>query len=146
MCKPGECQFLRLRPVNNLLCPVEAIKRRLIVCKKFGLKTLFSYQEEGTGPMHLTKDTATRILGAAWASGGITSISGHSFRVGGASFRAAVGVSTQEICLIGRWISNCYKLYIRPYSQEEVEESANLMAELNEIWEAQTKEQQAGRR
>ncbi|PLW57106.1 hypothetical protein PCANC_01897 [Puccinia coronata f. sp. avenae] len=28
-CQPGETQLIRLRPMNNLLCPVEAVKRRI---------------------------------------------------------------------------------------------------------------------
>jgi hypothetical protein len=92
------------------------VKRRLIAGKKLGLKTLFSFQEEGAEATHLKKDATTRVLGAAWAAGKITTITGHSFRVGGASFRAAIGVPVQEICQIGRWVSDCYELYIRPYT------------------------------
>jgi hypothetical protein len=42
-CKPGETQKIKLRPLTNLLCPVEAVKKRLTACRKFGLPTLFSY-------------------------------------------------------------------------------------------------------
>ncbi|PLW51802.1 hypothetical protein PCANC_05578 [Puccinia coronata f. sp. avenae] len=70
----------------------------------------------------------------AWAKGGFNDITGHSFRVGGASFRNAMDVSPTEICFLGRWVFNCYQLYIREYSKEEIDKSTALLAELDTCW------------
>jgi hypothetical protein len=45
-----------------------------------------------------------------------------------------MGFRAKEICKIGRWVLNCYQLYIRPYSQQEVEESIDLLAKLDLLW------------
>jgi hypothetical protein len=133
--KPGELQHIRLNALGNLLCPVEAVKRRLAEAN--GKETsLFGYSEPNETRTHLTKDAVTRILAMIWADGHFTGISGHSFRVGGASLRNALGVPVDEICLLGRWVSECYKLYIRPYSPEEVAESVSLMKDLDLAWQA----------
>ena len=41
-----------------------------------------------------------------------TQFHGHSFRKGGATSLAKAGVSDSVIQLVGRWASECYKLYI----------------------------------
>ncbi|PLW09349.1 hypothetical protein PCANC_23461 [Puccinia coronata f. sp. avenae] len=140
-CKPGETQEIRLRALENLLCPVEAVKRRLALCKKHNLPTLFSYAGPGGKNIHLTKDSVVKTLSVAWEEGRFKNLTGHSFRVGGASLRFAMGVEVKEICQIGRWASNCYELYIRPYTKVEEKESTDLLAQLNNLWasEAQPK-------
>ncbi|KNF05460.1 hypothetical protein PSTG_01270 [Puccinia striiformis f. sp. tritici PST-78] len=103
-CKPGEVQRIRLNPLNNMLCPVEAIK----------------------------------TLSKIWAEGDFGPLSGHSFRVGGASLRNALGVDIQEICRLGRWVSECYKLYLRQYTPREKAEAVRLMNELDCCWSNST--------
>jgi hypothetical protein len=95
---------------------------------------LFSFVNEKGEVTHLTKDLTTQTLKDSWAKGGFNDITGHSFRVGGASFRNAMDVSPTEICFLGRWVFNCYQLYIREYSKEEIDESTALLAELNACW------------
>jgi hypothetical protein len=133
--KPGEVQHIHLNPLDNLLCPVEAVKRRLAEAK--GKETsLYGYFDQSHTRVHLTKDTVTRTLAAAWTDGNFSGISGHSFRVGGASLRNALGVPIDEICCLGRWVSECYKLYIRPYSPAEVSDSLSLMRDLDLSWQS----------
>jgi hypothetical protein len=133
--KPGVNQHIRLSTLNNMLCPVAAVKRRL--ADAANRKTsLFGYFDQDNTRIHLTKDSVTRTLALAWAEGKFSGISGHSFRVGGASLRNALEVPIEEICLIGRWVSECYKLYIRPYSQEEIAEAITLMGDLDRSWQA----------
>ncbi|EFP91219.2 uncharacterized protein PGTG_16410 [Puccinia graminis f. sp. tritici CRL 75-36-700-3] len=133
--KPGEVQHIHLNPLDNLLCPVEAVKRRLADAK--GIETsLYGYFDHANSRVHLTKYVVTRTLATAWAQGNFSGISGHSFRVGGASLRNALGVPINEICSLGRWVSDCYKLYIRPYSPAEVSDSLSLMSDLDLSWQA----------
>jgi hypothetical protein len=56
-CKPGECQFLQLQPLKNLVCPVEAIKRRLLAYQESNMQTLFSYPDGPGEETYLTKDS-----------------------------------------------------------------------------------------
>ncbi|PLW18301.1 hypothetical protein PCANC_16414 [Puccinia coronata f. sp. avenae] len=112
-CKPGETQKIKLQPLTNLLCP------------------LFRDRMEA---VHLTKDIVIKAPSAVWQQGGFQNLTGHSFCVGGASLRTAMGFRAKEICKIGRWVLNCYELYIRPYSQQEVEESIDLLAKLDLLW------------
>ena len=42
-----------------------------------------------------------------------TAYSGHSFRIGGATSASLADVADQEIQMLGRWKSDCYKTYVR---------------------------------
>ncbi|KAA1077931.1 hypothetical protein PGT21_024184 [Puccinia graminis f. sp. tritici] len=133
--KPGELQRIHLNPLDNILCPVEAVKRRL--ANAAGKETsLYGYFNLNNTRVHLTKDTVTRTLAAVWAEGNYSGISGHSFRVGGASLRNALGVPIDKICVLGQWVSDCYKLYIQPYSPMKVSDSISLMRDLDLSWQA----------
>ena len=44
---------------------------------------------------------------------------GHSFRIGGATSLAKRGVPSHIIQIMGRWRSECYKLYIR-FTHKEI--------------------------
>ncbi|PLW50442.1 hypothetical protein PCASD_01465 [Puccinia coronata f. sp. avenae] len=102
--KPGEIQTIKLRPILSQLCPVEAIRR------------------------HLAKpSSAGDSIFAAWNTLYRPKLSGHSFKVGGASLRHAVGVKIDDIKSLGRWTSDCYQQYIKPLSQEEVTTSLSLL-------------------
>ncbi|OAV88931.1 hypothetical protein PTTG_06976 [Puccinia triticina 1-1 BBBD Race 1] len=118
---PGKPQLIVLSTQRGVLCPVKAVKRRLA---KIGTArtSLFGYQLDGQR-VHLTRRDAVSRIQQAVAAGGHDIVLGHSFRVGGASLRFALGTSTGDICSLGRWSSACYKLYIRPYSAEDTRRS-----------------------
>ncbi|OAV97503.1 hypothetical protein PTTG_09228, partial [Puccinia triticina 1-1 BBBD Race 1] len=111
---PGETQCIVLNGQPNKLCPVRAVLRRLKEADG-AVTSLFGYHLDGAR-QHLTRGRVTRVAHAIWELGGFHGITGHSFRVGGASLRFALGISAEEICTIGRWKSNAYLLYIREYS------------------------------
>ncbi|KAA1138733.1 hypothetical protein PGTUg99_035631 [Puccinia graminis f. sp. tritici] len=122
---PGRPQLVTLAKQRHVLCPVMAIRRRLSLSE--GARTsLFGY-----GPIeqrrHLTRNRSVARLEAVLVGGGFTGLKGHSFRVGGASFRAAFGMSHPDICLLGRWRSDCYKLYLRDYSPEDLKKTRALV-------------------
>ncbi|KAA1098826.1 hypothetical protein PGTUg99_007448 [Puccinia graminis f. sp. tritici] len=129
-CAPGETQEIQLRKLGMKLCPLEAVGRRLANAK--GVTTsLFGFQANGKR-QHLTRNVVVTTIKKVWTNNNLEGLSGHSFRVGGASLRAAMGVPVEEICSLGRWTSNCYKLYLRPYSLAEVAESKALLRRLTD--------------
>ncbi|EHS63893.1 uncharacterized protein PGTG_20875 [Puccinia graminis f. sp. tritici CRL 75-36-700-3] len=131
--QPGKPQEIVLHSLKNMLCPVLAIKRRLEEAD--GAKTsLFGFSRDGVR-RHMTRSIAVNRIQLVLRAGGFEGLLGHSFRVGGASLRYALGTPVEEICLLGRWISNCYRLYIREYSVEDKLDSKRILDELNELWE-----------
>lgn len=128
--KPGVAQPILLIRQPNKLCPVEAILRRLktTVCSD---DSLFGYLTDEGIRKNLTRSVVVSRCRQVWHNFGWDSISGHSFRVGGASLRAALGVDHIDIKKLGRWTSDCYKLYIRDYSNEEMTKTLSILKALN---------------
>ncbi|EFP82274.1 uncharacterized protein PGTG_07671 [Puccinia graminis f. sp. tritici CRL 75-36-700-3] len=101
---PGKPQQMVLHSLKNMLCPVLAIKQRLEEAD--GKETsLFGFYSDGTRK-HLTRAIAVNRIQLVLRSGGFDGLLGHSFRVGGASLRFALGTPAEEICILGR---------LRPY-------------------------------
>jgi hypothetical protein len=98
--KPGEVQKLWLKTQGNLLCPIEALKRRKIEVGN-PEATLFGYQSETGQQTNLTRSEVVKELTRVWKLGGYSNLTGHSFRVGGASFSTAMGVPVEEIKKLG---------------------------------------------
>ncbi|OAV93348.1 hypothetical protein PTTG_27374 [Puccinia triticina 1-1 BBBD Race 1] len=118
-----------------MLCPIEAVTRRLI--EAGGFKTsLFGYYKDGVRH-HLTKAVVVSKIQSVLRRGGFDGYLGHSFRVGGASLRFAFKKRIEDICDVGRWKSSCYKLYIRDYSMEDLEEARKILRELKIVWKGQ---------
>jgi hypothetical protein len=115
-----------------MLCPVEALQRRLKESLD-PLSALFGYQGDN-GWVNLTKAEVMKTLGAAWKEEGTKGLTGHSFRVGGASFRNAMEVPVPEIMKLGKWESGCYSLYLRKYKPGEVKQTKALIKELDRVW------------
>lgn len=121
-------QFLRLNAQPNILCPVKAIKRRLLLMTS-PEDALFAYGDNDR--TNLTRSRVVTLCTKVWIGQGWLGLSGHSFRVGGASLRAALGVPHDDIKQIGRWTSDCYKLYLRVYSPEVKARTLALLTYLN---------------
>jgi hypothetical protein len=81
--------------------------------------SLFGYDHNGT-QINLTKRWANEVLSAAWQHIEKPGLSGHSFRVGGASLQHAAGINIDQIKSLGRWTSGCYKVYIKTLSPEDL--------------------------
>ncbi|EFP81839.1 uncharacterized protein PGTG_08088 [Puccinia graminis f. sp. tritici CRL 75-36-700-3] len=121
---PGEPQLITLAKQRHILCPVLAIKQRLSSAE--GARTsLFGYGAV-YHRRHLTRKQAVARLETVLENGGYAGLMGHSFRVGGASFCAAFGMSISDICLLGRWKSDSYKLYLRDYSSDDLKKTKAL--------------------
>ncbi|KAA1075483.1 hypothetical protein PGTUg99_014794 [Puccinia graminis f. sp. tritici] len=132
-CAPGSAQVIFLHSLNHMLCPVMAVKRRIDKARSEDT-SLFGYRKSSQGRTHLTKSAVRRVLSSSWNRLGYPDLTGHSFRVGGASLRHAVGVPVEEICMLGRWTSNCYKLYLRVYPEREVVATLELLKNLELAW------------
>ncbi|KAA1099237.1 hypothetical protein PGTUg99_050287 [Puccinia graminis f. sp. tritici] len=124
----GNTQQLFLTTTNNKLCPVKALINRITGGSP--TDSLFGITGEA-GRTNLTKSYCTRRLQAAWQSLGLYDLSGHSFRVGGASLRNALEVEIDTICKLGRWKSSCYKLYIKAYSAEDLRVTLCILEKLD---------------
>ncbi|EFP76753.2 uncharacterized protein PGTG_02214 [Puccinia graminis f. sp. tritici CRL 75-36-700-3] len=129
---PGTPQLITLGKQKHALCPVDAIKRRLAAAE--GKQTsLFGYDVNGSR-RHITRRKAVSRLETVLSSGGFSGLKGHSFRVGGASLRAALGMSWNDLCTLGRWKSDCYKLYIRQYNTTDLSHTRALLREFRRSW------------
>ena len=99
--------------------------------------SLFGFNVAGAR-RHLTRRAVINKLAEVFAAGGNRGILGHSFRVGGASFRHALGMNKDDVCRLGRWVSRCYTLYIREYSEEDLKRTKSLLSALREdqvVWD-----------
>ncbi|EHS63447.1 uncharacterized protein PGTG_21579 [Puccinia graminis f. sp. tritici CRL 75-36-700-3] len=139
---PGEEQLIQLHRLPHMLCPILAINRRLSEAKQFvetnGETSLFGFAGPDGSRTHLTKPAATRALDKIWKAQRLKGVSGHSFRVGGASIQKAFGVPDEQIFSRGRWTSDCYKLYLREFPPDELEATFSLLNRLEECWTRST--------
>jgi len=88
------------------ICPVRALKNMLRL-RTDNMDTLFVMKDGATF-------TRTRFLTLlAIHLPNIPHISGHSFRAGGATWAANLGLSELDICRMGRWSSQAFRRYIR---------------------------------
>lgn len=104
---------VHLAATRTATCPVAAMARYLA----------FSPAPTAGSPLFtlhsgrpLTRDFLTVVLRQLLVAAGIPcpdQYAGHSFRIGAATSAAAANVPDWLIQTMGRWASNCYKLYIR---------------------------------
>lgn len=127
--KAGQSQIILLNAQPNVLCPLAAVQRRLATSLAPS-DSLFGYWDSD-GRINLTRSAVLRRCKDVWDAEGWTSLSGHSFRVGGASLRNALGVAHTDIQTLGRWTSTCYLIYLRTYSADEVRRTTALINLIN---------------
>lgn len=125
----GEIQEIHLCRQESILDPVSAVQHLLHSTGASEDDDLFSYPTN-TGRRVLTKARCQRIFTTVWNSSTESTLTGHSFRVGGASLRWNLGVPIADIVKIGRWRSKAYKIYLRRYSDEVLRETRRLLTEL----------------
>ena len=111
-----------VRLVKNFspLCPVTALHKYLS-CTKSANGPLFAFQDG----RYLTRRTFTAILNQVKPAH-IPSMSTHSFRIGAATTAAAAGHPRWLIQAMGRWSSDCYKVYLRIPEQTRWSVSADM--------------------
>ncbi|XP_066286545.1 integrase/recombinase xerD homolog [Branchiostoma lanceolatum] len=91
------------------LCPVKAM-RELFLSRRHKQGPLFRFQSGA----FLTRTKLTKIMREALQMLGINAsqYASHSFRKGAATTAAEKGLPSWLIQILGRWSSECYKLYI----------------------------------
>ena len=106
--QPFELVLIKQR--NVTICPVQALRDYL---------TIRGYHD---GPLFclpnlepVSRDLFTKYLKLNLSFCGLNTdlYKSHSFRIGGATYYAELGLSDEQIRLIGRWKSNAFKKYIR---------------------------------
>lgn len=125
----GEIQEIYLQTQPLLLDPVSAIRRLIKDTNATDDDPVFSYPK-GNKRVTLTKTRCQRLFSDVWKSQTGCILTGHSFRVGGASLRWNLNSPLEEIIKVGRWKSKAYKLYIREYSKEDLLETLKILANL----------------
>ena len=103
-------QSLTVARCPSLLCPVSAMQQYFILAKPRS-GPLFYF----ASGRYLTRSSVTHLLRDSARSAGLPheSLKGHSFRIGAASAAAAAGLPDWLIKVLGRWLSDCYQIYIR---------------------------------
>jgi hypothetical protein len=129
---PGGKQLLLLAEQPHILCPVRAIRRRLADAGTS--RTLLFGCETADGRLHLTRRATVDRIQQVLEANRETRLLGHSFRVGGASLRHALGMPDAEIQTLGRWTSRCYLLYLRPYSWSDLSRTHAILRNIVANW------------
>lgn len=108
--RSGVTILIARAPAGSTTCPVTAMKHLFLLDPKEPTAPLFS---DSLG-VALSRKSFVTTLKLRLAQIGLDQslYSGHSFRRGAATSAASVGYSDFEIQLLGRWRSDCYKLYI----------------------------------
>lgn len=109
---PGELQFLHLTSQPNRLDPINILHALLDQIPGGPNDPLFPGVSPGK-PMHRS------LVSTFLKANGPTDShqwSGHSLRIGGASFQIYAGRSVKSLMRLGRWKSSAYKVYVNKYS------------------------------
>lgn len=125
----GEIQEIHCQHQDSLLDPVGAVKRLIDCTGATEDDNLFSYPMNGRC-VTLSKARAMKLFDDVWKDRVGSKLTGHSFRVGGASLRWNLDTPIDEIVKVGRWKSKAYKLYIREFTEQELCETVNLLKDL----------------
>jgi hypothetical protein len=121
----GEVQYLQLQPMQSYLCPTRAVQR----CLQDTMTPSDSFFGFSTpkGRMNLTKRQVNALLAMAWAVIGKEGLTGHSFCIGGATLRHAIGIWIDDIKSLVWWTTDCYKRYTKEISQAEIDKVLQIL-------------------
>ncbi|VDB90881.1 unnamed protein product [Peniophora sp. CBMAI 1063] len=114
--KQGEIQKIFLTAQGEY-CPLAALQNLARVVPAEADDPLFSWVDSTGSIRPMTRSAALSSLNEITQRHGWGTAFGHSFRIGGASFYLAQGVSPEIVRLAGRWKSLAYETYIRAFEQ-----------------------------
>lgn len=98
---------------SQIICPVSNLSRYLTWRPQTSDPSLFVHG--GGGPVSRASFSAMMLKALQVANVQTSSYSTHSFRSGGATELFMNGASEQQIKNQGRWKSDAYKTYVRPF-------------------------------
>ena len=112
-------QTIKLVWKKSALCMVAAFIQRL---KEAGLAntSLFGFKA-GSTQYNLTRVSVVMCVQRIMNNGSFVGLMSHSFHLGGASLRYTLRFLVEKIRKLGRWKYDCYQLYIKQYTEAEME-------------------------
>lgn len=125
--KHGEIQTIHLRAQPNRLDPINALFEVLNRVPGTPNSPLFPRKGWKTP---LSRSHVTNFLKANGPAEDVF-WSGHSLRIGGASFQSNMGRGVKSLKALGCWKSSAYELYIRKYSHRELTDTKLLARHLH---------------
>lgn len=130
--KPGEVQRIHLRRQSSLLDPVSMLEEWFAYRARKQSEEIFSLMVNGRR-RRLGKQSMINHLRSIWnanRSAKKQMLHGHSFRIGGASLRWNLGADKDEVKRCGRWASDAYMVYLRKFSNKELEKTKKMLIDL----------------
>lgn len=130
--KPGEIQAIHLQRQNSVLDPVSMLEEWFAFKPRKSSDEIFSVWV-GDRKQRLGKQATINRFRSVWNARRQKNkqlLHGHSFRIGGASLRWNLGAEREEVKRCGRWASNAYLVYLRKFSDKEMEKTRKLLQEL----------------
>lgn len=127
---PGKIQWIHLQRQNSTLDPVRALYDLRNTRQSKPSDPLFRWEDKGRFVV-LTKQAAINWFVSVWRTSkkvkrGVD-LSGHSFRIGGASLRWNLGAARKELMQTGRWKSDTYRVYIRKFSSHVLRQTKAIL-------------------
>ncbi|KAF9442291.1 DNA breaking-rejoining enzyme [Macrolepiota fuliginosa MF-IS2] len=113
---PGVSQQVFLVQRKSL-CPLAALANLIRVTPAGATDPLFSWRDRSQRIRPMVGKKALTRIAEILEPRGYGTLFGHSFRIGGASYYLAQGVSPEIVRLAGRWRSLAYETYVRAFEQ-----------------------------
>lgn len=97
---------------GSIICPITAMRNYLSIRQS---DSPYLFVLEGGTPLHRTVFNTQLKLALSYVGIPTTNFTSHSFRIGGATNALLSGYSMAQIQQLGRWRSNAFIKYLRPY-------------------------------
>jgi hypothetical protein len=115
---PGQIQHVFL--AHQAQCSLVATLLHMFHITPAQLTDLpFSWRDDHNEIRPLTRSAFLKRINSILIPRGIRTSFGHSFRIGGACFFLARGKDPQLIQLAGRWRSQAWQVYARPFALQQ---------------------------
>jgi hypothetical protein len=107
----GETTYLFRQ--EDELDPITALNHHISFSRLLPLQLIASFRRPDGSIVHMSKDIFMKRCNQIWKAEGIERMTGHSFRIGGATVFLQHGVESDIVKRLGRWKSDAAMLYWR---------------------------------